>query len=391
MSTLRKIISFLPRQPKLKLFRETFAIHTGKHEGLIFKAAETISEFEQVFALRGISKWDSLPCTTTLICKSGDKVLASLSLISDSGFGLPSDQHINLGRFRQKGMRVLELSHLTISDPENDENQIIFPLFKFVQEFTSKIQRSDALIISLDSHRADFFSAMFLFEPVEQGRILQMNANDESPESLVLFVHGIEAKFQEKFGHKKNHQNLHHYIFENNLDNLRFPENKFRFSLVPNFTADEFRYFFIERSDVLKSLSQREKFFLSEFYHFPEFKELIECGSENQNYQRTSPRIAVRFRASVINSSASRIRSGEVHQIALHGLALKITNMDFNVGEKVSVIIDMENNTRMKVQGNVVWTSDHSAGVKLESLPEIWKEFNEYAWGMMKKELRLSA
>ncbi len=383
MSKFKKIIS--------KFFRKSFSIHPEKYSGLTFKAAETISEFEQVFTLKGISKWDALPCTTTLICKSGDKVIASISLISDSGFGLPSDQHINLGRFRQKGMRVLELSHLTIADLENDEDQIIFPLIKFVYEFISRIQRADALITSLDSQRANFFSAIFLFEPVEQGPLLQINSKEESPESLVLFLHGIEAKFQKIYGHKSNQENLHQFIFALSLENLKLPENKFRFSLVPNYTAEEFRYFFIERSDVLKSLSQREKFFLSEFYHFPEFKELIECDSANPSYQRTSPRIAVRFRASIINSTSSRIRSGEVHQIALHGLALKITNMDFNVGEKVSVIIDMENNTRMKVQGNVVWTSDHSAGVKLESLPEIWKEFNEHAWGMMKKELRLSA
>lgn len=377
MSTFRKIIS--------SYFRKSISLHPEKHTDLIFKAAETIPEFEQVFALKGISKWDALPCTTTLICKSGEKVLAAISLISDSGFGLPSDQHINLGRFRQKGMRVLELSHLTISDPENDENHIIFPLFKFVYEFVSRIQRADALIISLDSQRADFFSDTFLFEPVEQGPLLQMNSHDDSPESLVLFLHGIEAKFLE------DQPKLHQYFFESVLANIQLPENKFRFSLAPSFTADEFRYFFIERSDILKLLSQREKFFLSEFYHFPEFKNLIECDSANPSYQRTSPRIAVRFRASVINSSSSRIRSGEVHQIALHGLALKITNMDFNVGEKVSVIIDMEDNTRMKVQGNVVWASDHSAGVKLESLPELWKEFNEQAWGLMKKELRLSA
>ncbi|MES2527075.1 MAG: PilZ domain-containing protein [Bdellovibrionota bacterium] len=378
MNTFRKFLSLLPLKKKLKLPLE-------KQSGLIFKAAESVDEFEQVFAISGITKWDCLPCTTTLICKSGEKVLASISLISDSGFGLPSDQFINLGRFRHKGMRVLELSRLSIADPENDENRIILPLFKFIYEFTARVQRADALIISLDSHRADFMTSTLLFEPVEQGRILQMKSNEDSPESLVLFLHGIESRYL------KENKDLHHYLFSAHSENMLLPENKFRFSSVPNFSPAKFRYFFIEQSDVLSSLSDREKFYLAEFYHFPEFRDIIKCGSENPNYQRSSPRIAVRFRASVINSSASRIRSGEVHQIALHGLALKITNMDFNVGEKVSVIIDMEDNTRMKVQGNVVWTNDHAAGVKLESLPDMWKEFNEYAWGMMKNELRLSA
>ncbi len=378
MKTFHKILSFFPLRPKLK-------IHPSKHSGLIFKAAESVDEFEQVFSMNGISKWDCLPCTTTLICKSGEEVLASVSLISDSGFGVPSDQHINLGRFRQKGLRVLELSRLSIADPENDEHQIIFPLFKFIYEYTARVQRADALIISLDSHRADFLSSTLLFDPVEQGRILEMSSTENSPESLVLFLHGIEARYL------KSNPDLHQYLFSAHSENMLLPENKLHLSSVPNFSPAKFRYFFIEQSDVLKTLSQREKFLLSEFYHFPEFRDLIQCTSENPGYQRSSPRIAVRFRASIINSSASRIRSGEVHQIALHGLALKITNMDFNVGEKVSVIIDMEDNTRMKVQGNVVWTSDHSAGVKLESLPEMWKDFNEYAWGMLKKDLVLSA
>jgi hypothetical protein len=355
------------------LLRKTLPFETELPPGVIFKIADQASELEQL----PLSKWHCLPSTTTLICKSGGRVLASVTLIADSGFGLPVDQKLNLGRFRQKGIRVLEIASLT-------PGEYFLPLLKFVHAFSSRVMRADALVISSGRELADELAALFLFEPLDQGKLLisGIPVGEEIPQ--VLFLHGMEAKFM-------HHRKLHQFVFETESAEYFLPQSKYRFSLGTVLSSDEFHYLFTERSKILESLTAREKFFLSEYYHFEEFKKILPTAEENVPYQRSSPRIAVRYRASIINKNSSRIRSGEVHQIALHGLALKITNMDFEVGERISVIIDMEDSTRMKIHGNIIWTGDHTAGVRLEALPEAWREFNEYAWAVLKNELRLSA
>ncbi len=373
MRTLRKMISYLPRPLRLSALRQMIEVKSDIPPEIIFKIADQVEEFEQL----PLSKWNCLPSTTTLICKSHGEVLASVSLVADSGFGLPADAHLNLGRFRQKGLRLLEISGFT-------PGAYLIPLLKFVYEFSSSVMRADALIITSDRDMGDELAAIFSFEPIEQGKLLTSPKPDSEEISQVLFLHGIEARL-------KNQTKLSQFLFEDHPVNFSLPRSKYHISLGQVLSANEFRYLFVEKNEILSQLTAKEQFFLSEYYHFEEFKKILPTAPENMAYQRSSPRIAVRYRASIINKSSSRIRSGEVHQIALHGLALKITNMDFEVGEKISVIIDMEDSTRMKIHGNVIWTGEHSAGVKLESIPEAWKEINEYAWSLLKSELRLSA
>lgn len=370
MRNFRRLISCLPRSLRLRILRKGLDLRTDSD--LIFKVADSAGELEQI----PLTKWNTLPSTNTLVCLSGGKVLASVSLIADTGFGLPSDQKINLGRLRKKGTRILELQGLTGGDH-------LLPLLKFTFEFSTKIMRADALIILADEHLSDKLSAVLPFEPLEEGKLLR-NQAEQTDRYQFLNLHGIEAKL-------KRDKKLCHYLFEERPESFQLPEPKYHLSLGPVISAEDFRYLFLEKTNILTALSAREQFFLSEYYHFEEFRKILPTAPENVPYQRSSPRIPVRYRASVINTSASRIRTGEVHQIALHGLALNITNIDFNIGEKISIVIDMEDNSRMKIQGNIVWTSDHSAGVKLEGLPTAWREFNEYAWSLLRSDHRLSA
>jgi hypothetical protein len=374
--------------------RQRFIRHYFGHDqflpaGMTFKLASTTEEIQSAYTLckDKPGKWSCLPSTTTLICKDGNEIIGTISLIADSGFGLPSDNYQNLGRLRKKNLRLIEITGLSVK-----EKDILLPLTKFAFEYATRFMKGDAFIISASPELRDVFSSVFLFSDHDSGKLLKNERYIEEPEVLqILSFHGIEAKYEEVYGHYPEGYNLHHYFFEMSFSEFQFPKRRYQFAINPIFTPEQLRYFFIERKNILYHLSEKERFYLSDYYHYPEFQDLILKDTDKKPaYRRSSPRIPVRYQASVINSGAGRIRSGEVNQIALHGLSLSIQGMDFEVGEKISVMVDLEE-SRVKVQGSIVWTSEHGAGVKLDSVPQSWLDINEYAWGLLRSEFPQSA
>lgn len=389
MRLIRKFISYLPVTLRQKFIRNHFRYDQFLPAGLTFKLAATTEEIQAAYTLckDKPGKWSCLPSTTTLICKDGSEVIGTISLIADSGFGLPADNYQNLGRLRQKNLHLIELSGFSVK-----EEKILLPLCKYAYEYASRFMKGDAFIISASPELKEVFSSLFLFSRLESGKLLRNERYTGEPEELqILSFHGIETKFTEVFGHLSEGLNLHQYFFRMSFSEFQFPKRRYQFAINPIFTPEQLRYFFIERKNVLYHLSEKERHYLSDYYHYPEFQKLIMRETdEKPAYRRSSPRIPVRYKASVINSGAGRIRSGEVNQIALHGLSLNIQGMDFEVGEKISVMVDLEDSS-VKVQGSVVWKSEHGAGVKLDTLPQSWIDINEYAWGLLRSEFQQSA
>lgn len=388
MRAIPKILSLLPQKWRRNLIRHHFRHEEILPVGLSFKVAVSTEEIQAAYTLckDRPGKWSCLPSTTTLICKEGNEIVGTLSLIADSGFGLPADHYQNLGRLRQQNLRLVEISGLAVKD-----EGLLLPLCKFAFEYAIRFLKADAFLITASPDIKEIFSTLFLFSTFHNGKLLRNERYQEAPQDIqILFLHGIEAKFLEAFSKAPEGFNLHHYFFVKSFREFQFPKRKYEFAINPIFTPEQLRYFFVERKNILYHLSDKERQYLSDYYHYPEFQDLILKGvAKKPEYRRSSPRIPVRFRASVVNSGA-RIRNGEVNQIALHGLSLNIQGMDFEVGENISVMVDLED-SRLKVQGKIVWKSANGAGVKLDSLPEKWKDINEYAWGVLRNEFPQSA
>src|SRR5690606_36022366 len=124
--TLRHL---LPNSFRSFLISKLIKIEARLDDDVEIKLATSVSEFEQAFKLLhdcyvglgimdpekcGIrcNLYSAVPFTNVIIAKKGDQVLATLSLIQDSSFGLPSDSAYKKenDQLRAKNLRLVEVS-----------------------------------------------------------------------------------------------------------------------------------------------------------------------------------------------------------------------------------------------------------------------------------------
>jgi hypothetical protein len=117
--SVRKLISWLPREQRFKVFRSFADCNPAPSSRLQLKIAETKEELEACFAVlhdayvdSGFMKPDpsgmrvtiyhALPTTTTLCAKYDGEVVGTISLIRESALGVPLQKIFDLNSVREK-------------------------------------------------------------------------------------------------------------------------------------------------------------------------------------------------------------------------------------------------------------------------------------------------
>ena len=151
-----------------------------KKENIIYSIARTRNELAQAFALvykeyehRGyipkgyksnmrMSLYNALPSTVTFVGMQGTKVVATVTLIPDTAMGIPMDKiyHDELAPFRKKGLRIAEVSQLSIDAKlfppgwfsmfNFEKLMLVFKLFKVVFDYARFEDRLDELCIAVN-------------------------------------------------------------------------------------------------------------------------------------------------------------------------------------------------------------------------------------------------
>jgi len=129
--SVRKLISWLPREQRFKVFRSFADCNPAPSSRLQLKIAETKEELEACFAVlhdayvdSGFMKPDpsgmrvtiyhALPTTTTLCAKYDGEVVGTISLIRESALGVPLQKIFDLNSVREKEGLIAEVSALAV-------------------------------------------------------------------------------------------------------------------------------------------------------------------------------------------------------------------------------------------------------------------------------------
>jgi hypothetical protein len=183
----RWLWNFIKYQPtffKNFLIRNMFQAPDVEKMNLIFKRAVTQDEIEQAARLlyssyfefglvpenkteKRLTKYHALPRTCLLIAKEGEKVIATISVIPDSAFGLPIESLWDISFLKNKSARVAEISCLAISRTfRHRRGEILFPLFRLLRDYSEIVLGIDHLVIATHPDVSDFYSSLLLFKPI---------------------------------------------------------------------------------------------------------------------------------------------------------------------------------------------------------------------------------
>ena len=179
--SVRKLISWLPREQRFKVFRSFADCNPAPSSRLQLKIAETKEELEACFAVlhdayvdSGFMKPDpsgmrvtiyhALPTTTTLCAKYDGEVVGTISLIRESALGVPLQKIFDLNSVREKEGLIAEVSALAVHRRfRKTGGSILFPLMKFMYEYCTTFFDTRHLVIAVNPSHIEMYESLLFF------------------------------------------------------------------------------------------------------------------------------------------------------------------------------------------------------------------------------------
>lgn len=313
--SVRKLISWLPRGQRFKVFRSFADCDPAPTPRLILKIAETKEELEACFSVlhdayvdSGFMKPDpsgmrvtiyhALPTTTTLCAKYDGQVVGTISLVRESELGVPLQQIFDLTAVREKEGNIAEVSALAVHRKfRRTGGSILFPLMKFMYEYCTTFFDTRHLVIAVNPSHIEMYESLLFFRRLTANVVERYDFVNGAPAiGATLDLKEALDIFKKHYASKPTRRNLHAYFTQVKLPNIQFPTRRFFTTNDPVLTPSLLDYFFNVRTNTFANLSERKKTLLHSIYDLPDYWSVLPKLSEQSSdipirqYQRFSVR-----------------------------------------------------------------------------------------------------
>lgn len=371
-------------------------------DDMVYKIAETGDEIEQALRILHdgyveknlmdpsehkirITKYHFLPTSTILIGKKGDEVVATMSVIRDSQFKLPTDACWDLSPLRNQNLKIVEVSSLAIKKAyQKTSGVLLFPLCKYMYEYVSRFAKADILAITTHPQVRDFYSAILLFDQVEEGKVTNYDfVKGAKGIAQFLDLRTAGYRYREVYEHQPASKNMYQYFVLHEIKNFKFPNRKYNVVSDPVWTPEMMKHFIKCCPDIFLSLSIQEKMFLRETFFFDDYKNIIGHQESTIESQRKNIRFPVHCPSRVVIND--RINVAITEEASRYGL--KINNgLELQVGEEIKMRVEVGPNKMADLKGRIVWSNKKWAGISLLESSSQWHDFIDHMENIICKD-----
>ena len=347
--TIRKLISWLPRSQRFRIFRSFADCNPAPSRRLVLKIAETKEELEACFAVLhdayvdcGFMKPDpsgmrvtiyhALPTTTTLCAKYDGQIVGTISLIRESALGVPLQQIFDLTSVREKEGQIAEVSALAVHrNFRKTGGSILFPLMKFMYEYCTTFFDTRHLVIAVNPSHIEMYESLLFFQRLTKDIVETYDFVNGAPAiGATLDLKEAPELFRKCYSSKPARRNLYAYFTKVKLSNIQYPHRRFYTTNDPVLTPELLNHFFNVRTKVFENLSERNKALLHLIYDLPQYQAVLPVSSISEDdipirhHQRFSVKCPARI--TFLNSVGQQKVSIEVIEVSLYGFLARAYN-----------------------------------------------------------------
>lgn len=221
-----------------------------------------------------ISLYNALPQTTTFIALSENEILATATVVLDSPRCLPMDAIYNKELwylFRERNKKICEISMLA-SRTDLFKNGVsmmlnakklffVFFLFKAMFDYIRDILKFDYICITVNPKHGLTYDFL-LFK--DFGGLKTYPGVEGAP----AIAKALEVNTAEQECKRLNRIGLHKMFFLKKTEKEKF-DNRVQF------TAEDLRYFFVEKSDVFKTATAEQMQYIKQCYPDYDFSKIL--------------------------------------------------------------------------------------------------------------------
>jgi len=376
------ILYLLPKRLSHPLIRRKINLNYKLPKDLIFKIAETKYEREQAFQILQeaflernlvdknetgirVTKYHALPTTSVLIIKDKNKVIGTMSVINDSPLRLPVDELSDISEMRKNHKKITEVSAFAIRKGlKYSRSYLMFPIMRFMSEYTHFYLHSDCLIIATHPRMQSFYTAVLGFKPVDN-KIYHYEFV-KGAKAFIQYIRFDDAlKWQEKiYRGKPPKKSYYSYAQFDFSDNFIFPERTYYQSFDATMSAEDLDYFFNDKSNIFSNLSLDEKKKIKELYFFKYYNKIIE--KDEKNFQRKYPRFPTNC-PTRITAPAKQSSNGLKQDVEHQGIVTQVgekgvgvySSRSLKLNEPVYLNIQLADDAQALIKANPIWTDNN--------------------------------
>lgn len=389
-----KAISILPRFIRKSLLRSRVQLPDSIPPQLKFKVAQNSCELDQCFRLyeklNQILKvkrpnqsrflptvQHALPTTTHLIATWNGNVIATLSLVKDSEFGLPMEDFIDISYYKKRDHRIAEVLGLTIDEDffaDFYEKGYLFFYLKFVFEYCMKISKMNHLLMIIPHDYAALFEDVILAKPlplVSKKQNMQ-NKNLYGKVFQISFNEKLIKDFQRNYSHLKNSKDLAHFLFQNQIgfNNFVFPVRKYFKSDDPVLGPDLLKKYFLQKTEIFENLDEQNKQYILMLYNQKQFSRITAN-------KKVITRQHYRFKNQLFGKNQYGLPI-DIKEVSRGGIRVLQSNYLKKQKEIIEFDIKISQTKQARIMAKIVWTNKDEVGLKiLNACPE-WDHYINY-------------
>ena len=346
--SVRKLISWLPRDQRFKVYRSFADCNPAPSSRLELKIAETQEELEACFAVlhdayvdSGFMKPDpsgmrvtiyhALPTTTTLCAKYDGEVVGTISLIRESALGVPLQKIFDLNSVREKEGLIAEVSALAVHRRfRKTGGSILFPLMKFMYEYCTTFFDTRHLVIAVNPSHIEMYESLLFFKRLTANMVESYDFVNGAPAiGATLDLKEAVNVMRQHYASKPARRNLYAYFTEIKLPNIQFPSRRFFTTNDPVLTPDLIDHFFNVRTNTFRDLSARKKMLLHTIYDHPDYQSVLpELTSSTDGIPiRRHERFSVKCPAKIViqGTEGNQEIPIEVFEVSRYGFQARAT------------------------------------------------------------------
>ncbi len=395
----RRTLSLLPRRKRYRVLRFFAEYDPAPSPRLVLKIAETREELEACFRLlhevyvrRGYMERDpsgmrvtiyhALPTTTMLCAKFDGKVVGTLTLIRDSAIGFPLQRIVDLSSVRARRGNIAEASALAIDPDYQHGGTILFPLMKFLYEYSTTLFDTRHLIIAANPRNIETYEALLFFRRLSGTVVDSYDFVNGAPAvGATLDLKHAPEILRKHYDNRPLRRNLYHYFVAMHLPNIEMPARRFYTTNDPVMTPELIDYFFNQKTNVFASLSERKKTLLHLIYDLPEFQKILPPLPPEQGdlMVRQHRRFSVKCpgRLGTLDSEAPTIAM-EVSEVSRYGFRAR-TRQPVTPDTWLTAVIQLGRQETSLLQVRCVQDTqiegNHRYGFQIGEPDLIWRKF----------------
>jgi GNAT superfamily N-acetyltransferase len=292
--SLRSLLARLPRPARFALYRRMIDCDPAPDPRLELKVANTQEELEACFRIlhdayvaagfmkpspsgMRVTAYHALPTTTTLCAKFDGQVVGTISLIREGVFGFPMQAVFDLSPVRAEEGQIAEISALAVHpDFRKTGGAILFPLMKFMYEYSAKYFDTRHLVIAVNPDRIEMYESLLFFQRLRENTVDHYDfANGAPAVGATLDLARAQEVFRRVYGGKPPRKNLHRYFVDLSLPHIQLPRRRYHLTNDAVLTPEMLDYFFNRKTAVFEELDDRRRALLWSIYDQPEFRPIL--------------------------------------------------------------------------------------------------------------------